>query len=792
VGPPAVKYRGIFINDEMWSIRPWAEKTFAPDEGKGLGPKTYAKIFELLLRLRANYIWPAMQSGTIPFNRYPQNKVVADDYAIVMGSSHIEPMLRNNMVGGEWDDKSDGPWDYETNGAAIRDYWARRLIANGKYENVYTLGMRGQDDQPMNGGGSMQKNIALMEQIFADQRALLARYVNPDLSKVPQLFVPYSEVLGLYNAGLKVPDDVTICWPDDNFGYIRRLPTAAERARSGGSGIYYHIEWLNGATNAYSWLFTTPLELVWEEMHKAWQYGARRLWVLNVGGLKPREVGMEFFLDMAWDPERWQRDDIRNFLDQWAARDVEKRLAPEIAAIMDQHCRLSFARRPEHLVQYWNGALHYSWFSSDNYNDEAQQRMDRYAALARRAQAVYDQLPRDRKDAFFELVLYPVQCAALMNEKIICADKSMHYAAQGRASAAEYAAKARAAAAKIIALTNHYNTGLLTVGSKWNHMMPPGPGPWGAQGHQFEMPPLSDFAGAGPPTLGVAAEGGHSDAVDDLSVYTQGKRFIDLFNRGQGPLDWKATVSQPWLKLNLSQGRFTTEQRLWVSVDWPAAPKGRSIQASIDFESNGGNQRVTVPIFNPAEPSRDSVTGFVESNGSSSRDADHFTRRFDRDGSAWKVIKGLGRISDSLSVFPPTIPSYTDPAEIRAHSPALQYGFYLFNPGQCLLHIDGLPTEPVGPGHGVRLAISVDGGEPQVIGEHPRSTADVLANLRRWTATITIDRPGYHTLTVWMVDPGVVFEKIVLYTTTTPRDSCYGPPESYCREVGRAAGSGKP
>jgi len=352
VGPPAVKYRGIFINDEMWGIRPWASKTFAPDEGHGLGPKTYAKIFELLLRLRANYLWPAMHLDTTPFNCYPQNKVVADNYAIVMGSSHIEPMLRNNMAKAEWDREGGGEWDYQKNPAPIREYWARRLVENGRYENIYTLGMRGKDDEPMKFSGTTKDKISLMEQIFADQRALLAQHVNPEPARVPQVFIPYTEVLGLYDSGLKVPGDVTICWPDDDFGYIRRLPTAAEQMRSGGSGIYYHIQWLNGATTAYTWLNTTPPALIWEEMSKAWQYGAKNIWVLNVGDIKPGEIGTEFFLDLAWDPQRYRHDNLREFLARWAARDLDPRFADEIAAIMEEYYRLGLARRPEHLVQF--------------------------------------------------------------------------------------------------------------------------------------------------------------------------------------------------------------------------------------------------------------------------------------------------------------------------------------------------------------------------------------------------------------------------------------------------------
>jgi len=778
IGPPAVKYRGIFINDEMWGIRPWAAETFAPDEGQGLGPKTYARIFELLLRLRANHLWPAMHRGTIPFNGYPGNRVVADDHAIVMGSSHIEPLLRNNIAGAEWDREGGGEWNYETNAEAIRAYWARRLETNGKFENVYTLGMRGKDDEPMKGGATVREKIALMERIFADQRALLARHVNPDPAKVPQVFIPYTEVLGLYDAGMKVPDDAILCWPDDNFGYIRRLPTAAEQARSGGSGVYYHLQWLNGATTAYTWLNTTPPSLIWEEMNKAWEYGARTLWVLNVGDIKPGEIGTEFFLDMAWNPRRWRHDNIRDFLVEWAARDLDAGAAPEIAAILDEHFRLGYTRRPEHLVQYRaEQPLRYSWFSHDLHNDEAQQRLDRYADLARRAQAVHDQLPRERKDAFFQLVLYPVQCAALMNEKVICADRNARCAAQGRAGAAGYAARARAAEARIVELTTHYNTGLHTVSNRWKRMMSPAPGPWGAQARQFEMPPLSDFAGDGDAALEVRAEGGRGDVVADLSVYTQGRRFIDLFNRGQGPIEWVARASAPWVKIDPAEGRFEGEQRLWVGIDWTAAPKG-NLEALIEIQGTGGKRQLIVPVFNPEAPARDAVSGFVESHGCVSMEAEHFSRRTGRDGAAWEAVRGLGRSGDAVTVLPPTGDSRGEPADILAHSPSLEYDVHLFNGGSCELRIDALPTQPVAPGRGVRLAVGLDGGPPQVLGDLPRPAGDVLANLRRYSTRLAIDKPGPHTLRVWMVDPGVVLDKIVLFTGA-PDDSYLGPPESY-------------
>jgi hypothetical protein len=511
-------------------------------------------------------------------------------------------------------------------------------------------------------------------------------------------------------------------------------------------------------------------------MSKAWQYGAKNLWVLNVGDIKPGEIGTEFFLDMACEPERYRHDNVRDFLVQWAARDLDPRFAEEVASIMEEYYRLGFTRRPEHLVQArGKNPLLYSWFSHTHANDEAMRRVDQYAAIARRAQTIYDQLPTARKDAFFQLVLYPVECASLLNRKVIFADKSARHGSEGRACASEDAAVARAAAARIIELTDHYNTGLLTVGAKWNHMISPAPGPWGTQFRQFEMPPLSDCAGSGPPALGVALEGGAPETLADLSVYTQGRRFVDLYNTGKGEIRWSATPSQAWIKLDHSSGTFTTEQRLWVTIDWNRAPVGDTLTATVEITSNAGQRQITVPVFKPASPLRDEVTGYVESHGCVSMEAEHFTRKHNRGGAAWEVIKGLGRSGDSVAVLPPTVASQTEPADILASSPSLEYEFHLFSSGEARLDLDCLPTKAVAPGRGVRLAISLDDGPPQVLSGNG---GDVLTNLRRLTSNLNIPAPGRHRLTVWMVDPGVVIDKIVL-AFSPPTDLYLGPPESY-------------
>jgi len=442
-GPPSVKYRGIFINDEDWGLQPWAAKTFEPETGD-IGPKTYGKICELLLRLKANYLWPAMHPCTKAFNHYPQNKRVADDYAIVMGSSHCEQMLRNNVT--EYDEKQIGPWDYEKNRTNILTYWQQRLAENGKFENIYTIGMRGIHDSGMPGGGNTAQKAARLQRVIDDQRDLIAKSIKPDPALVPQIFCPYKEVLPLYRHGVRVPDDVTLVWPDDNHGYIRQLSNTTEKKRAGGAGVYYHISYW-GAPEDYLWLCTTPPALIWEEMHKAWEQQARTVWVVNVGDIKPGEIGIEFFLRLAWDIAPWHEDAQPVFLRAWAERNFGPQLADEIAAILDEYYRLNFAAKPEH--------LHLAQFTT-NY-DEIPDRLQRFSRLVARTDAVLATLPAAQRDAFYQLIAYPVRGSALVNQ--------MHLSGSPE--------KAQTAYQQIQAETRYYNE--TVAGGKWRHMMSANP-----------------------------------------------------------------------------------------------------------------------------------------------------------------------------------------------------------------------------------------------------------------------------------------------------------------------------
>jgi hypothetical protein len=792
LGPPSVKYRGIFLNDEDWGLQPWAAKTFEPELGD-IGPRTYARIFELLLRLKANTVWPAMHECTRAFNLNPQNKLVADDYAIVMGSSHAEPMLRNNVT--EWTARP-ADFDYTKNPDAVRRYWEERVTQNGRFENIYTLGMRGIHDSAMQGPTTSAERIKVLEQIFADQRSMLASHVNHDVEKVPQIFCPYKEVLADYRSGLRVPDDVTIVWPDDNFGYLRYLPTPEEQKRSGGFGVYYHISYL-GRPLSYLWLQTTPPALIWEEMSKAYDHNVRQLWMLNVGDLKPGEIGTEFFMQMAWDIRRWRRDNLNDFLKQWAQRKFGAAHSREIAGIMEQYYRLGFARRPEHLQWYLPGEKPKgSALSAIDYGDEIQQRLDDYQLLIARTDRLYAAVPPQLKDAFYELVAYPVRGAALANQRFFMIEKSGLYLTQGRASAIEWARRAQQAGERMTLETSYYNDRL--AGGKWRHMMSLGPnkGQWPSMRTTDPLPPagLAEVNFKQEAQLGVAIEGRTAPLTEDekdatlptLNRYTQDTRFVDVFNAGgtssQSPPNWVALKSAPWIKLSQAVGNLREDTRIIVSIDWTKAPRGANVPGMIEIRGAQSRRIVNLILFNPAKTG-EQPTGFVESNGVVSIEAEHFTRRIDRTGLSWQVIQGLGRSGDAVAIFPTTA-AVLDPSSVVDQAPVLEYNFSLFTNGSATVHYYLLPTHPLKSGGGLRFAVAFDDQPPEVVTvgagvevSSPAWSQNVLNATITGSSTFQFTRIGSHVLKIYMIDPRVVLDKIVIDRGGL-RPSYFGPPET--------------
>ena len=458
---PSVQYRGIFINDEDWGMQPWAAKNMDTDI-KDIGPKTYARVFELLLRMKANYIWPAMHPCTRAFYYYKQNPKVADDYAIVVGGSHCEPMLRNNVC--EWAEtyeeeykKKPGEWRYDVNKDEIYKYWDDRIKESVNYESVFTVGMRGVHDGSMPGPKDPNEKVKLLEKVIADQREILQNNFKKSSSAIPQLFVPYKEVLSLYRRGMKLPDDVTIIWPDDNYGYIRQLPNEEEQKRSGGHGVYYHLSYW-GSPHDYLWLSSISPALIGYEMKKAYDYGARKLWVFNVGDIKPAELEIQFAMDMAWDINTYNEEDTYSYVENWAVQLFGTNNASAIWMLKDAYYHLAESGKPEHL-----GMLTFT-------KKEMEQRVNVYNILTGLTGTCKKQIPPSLLDAFYQLVEYPVISAALMNKKIFYEKMAtIALPEKKEVEAKEYLLKAKDAFDSIKILTDYYNSGMST--GKWNGMM---------------------------------------------------------------------------------------------------------------------------------------------------------------------------------------------------------------------------------------------------------------------------------------------------------------------------------
>ena len=464
ISGPSVQYRGIFLNDEDWALQPWAAKTFEPETGD-IGPKTYEKIFQLLLRLKANTIWPAMHPSTKGFFTLQGNKEMAQKYHIVIGSSHAEPMLRNNVD--EWKPKVYGEYNYFTNKTKVDKYWQDRLdeLKPAQNETIMTLGMRGVHDSKMEGAKDLAASIEMVEKIIVNQREMLSNTFKKPLSAIPQAFVPYKEVLELYDNGLKVPDDITLVWPDDNYGYIRRLSNEEEQKRTGGSGVYYHISYW-GRPHDYLWLSTTQPGLIWYEMNKAYENGAKKMWIVNVGDIKPAEYDTELFLDLAWNINSIKSDGLKQYSKDWASREFSPKISSEVSEVFEEYYRLAFLRKPEYMG--WSQTEPTTPVKlSDFSEEEIWNRIKAYEKLIEKVDKLSDLIPPERKEAWFQLVIYPVKGAAYMNHKFLY--WNLEAITSDEHQKGKYHVLASQAYQKIEELTNYYNTKLSN--GRWNHMM---------------------------------------------------------------------------------------------------------------------------------------------------------------------------------------------------------------------------------------------------------------------------------------------------------------------------------
>ncbi|WP_072530579.1 glycosyl hydrolase 115 family protein [Bacteroides ilei] len=474
---PSIKYRGIFINDEDWGMKPWSEKNFEKELGD-IGPKTYAKVCELILRLKGNMLAPAMHTCTGPFYSYPDSKKVADEYGIMITTSHCEPLLFNNASLKEWDSSRDGDWNYKENRETIYNKLDNRVKEASPYENIYTLAMRGLHDAGMRGNLSDQEKVQVLAQAIRDQREILTRHIDRPIQDIPQIFIPYKEALDLYELGLEVPDDVTLVWVDDNYGYIKRLSNPEEQKRSGRAGVYYHTSYL-GAPHDYLWLNTTPPVLMYEELKKAYDTGADRYWLLNVGDIKPMELATSTFFEMAWDFDRFNYDNVNKHQAALLGKIFGSQYIREFQDLLDEYYRLAWSRKPEFMgwEREWDEPerekLQDTNFSFENHND-ARHRIADYRELSDKSAALWKQLPETYRPAFFEMFAYPAMASYQMNRKFLMAQLNHELLKKNDIAGANWAAlESQTAYDSIQALNKIYNTQL---DGKWNYMMDIAPG----------------------------------------------------------------------------------------------------------------------------------------------------------------------------------------------------------------------------------------------------------------------------------------------------------------------------
>lgn len=780
--PPKVKYRGIFINDEEPSFGGWARTKFG-----GINSKMYAHMFELLLRLKANYLWPAMWGKS--FNEDdPLNPVLANEYGIVMGTSHHEPMMRSHT---EYTSRKDvvGPWDYSVNKEKLDVFFTEGLERNKPYDNLITIGMRGDGDVAMSEAGD-EANMKVLANVVEGQREVIKKVFDKEPSEVPQMWAIFTEVQRYYEAGFTVPDDVLLLFCDNNWGYIRRTGPEKEQNRSGGMGLYYHID-MNGGPWNDRWINTTTIPKLYEQFNLAYRSGLDDLWIVNVGDLKPKELPIDFILRYAWNPDAYNPGNLRDYTIDWATRQFGSEHAEEIADIVSKYSKYNLWRKPEvQATQIFSVVNHH----------EADRVAALWSNLAKQVDALRPKIDKEAQDAFYQLVYYPAKASAGVAEIYLAAGKNNLYAKQGRLRANEYAKRARELFELDKQLTAYYNDSI--ANGKWKHMMSDvhmGYVQW-SMPRANKLPELIDVLPQSNPTLGVAIEGSESvwpgskiqATLPTFDALRHPSYYIDVFNKGLGSFSYQAKSNKDWIRLSNNQGVVQSETRLNVSIDWSAAPMGRS-EGVIEVKQGDSTVAIQVVIINDTKPqSKRSYFGsFV---GEFSIPANEFQANHAGKDASWIEIPDLGRGTACMGIYPVTAATadYEDAA-------VLEYDILLNQTGKTTICFGILPTQDVNPKRGLRLSVALNDQKPYVLdarkglvdtfdeynsrnlalskvlkplppvnrnialfGYRQHRRNEIFDNLRWIDAEFDVIEPGIYTLKVAMVDPEVVLEKIVV------------------------------
>jgi len=742
---PSVAYRGIFLNDEDWGLMPWSTFNFEPTNVAGeMGPKSYSKIFELLLRLRANTLWPAMHSCTVPFFFVEGNREAAEKYGISIGSSHCEPMNRNIL--GEWKAPR-STYNYITDKDTVRNFWAERVQEVADMNTIFTLGMRGVHDSKMQGVNTVEEQKEVLSKVLYDQRHLIKQFVNDDITSVPQTFIPYKEVLDIYNLGLKVPEDVTLIWCDDNYGYITRLSNADEQKRSGGAGVYYHVSYW-GRPHDYLWLASTPPALLHMQMKMAWDTNARKMWILNVGDIKPSEYLTEYFLDLAWNFERTSNIGYKNHMKGFYEREFED-LAAEITEIKDEYYRLAYIRKPEFMgwsrVEEGNEHRGITPVVDTDYNpfmfgDELNRRIQHYDKLECKLKEVVSRIPLHLKSAYFQLVEYPVLGASSLNKKLLYAQKSRLFAKYNLSVASEYKKMSLVAYEKIAHITKKYNE---SNNAKWNYMMDMKP----------RNLPVFDS-----PTFNEASEIIAQDSVvfwlenanypakpDEEFTLNLIKNsfdgfFVSVF-KNTLKTDYFVEKSPDWLKFDKIIIIPGYEDRLVFKVDWNKLSNNQKSRLKISNGKNSVFVNLTTTITKDLPKVKTEGNGYVSLNW---QDASNMRNA--------QLIDGIGYRTKVISL---------------KENGTVEFNFNTIKDNQsAVITVATVPNHPT-LGGDIRYAISLDGETEQIVsfktvGRSEEWKLNVLSNQARTQTTYKNIKSGIHKLTLRALDPFIMIDQVMI------------------------------
>ena len=798
---PSVKYRGFFINDEWPCFGTWATQRFGD-----VNANCYDTIFEFLLRMKGNYLWPAMWKSSFPLDGPGSgNEELADLYGVVMGYSHHEPCLRASE---EWDkvrgDKSvyGNAWNYETNEQGLLRYWEDSLKRSGKYENIITIGMRGERDSTMlEEDSSLEKNISLLKRIITHQRRLIETHVP---RKATQLLALYKEVEAYFHGdestqGLKDWDelkDVLFLLCEDNHGHLRTVPPRDMVDHPGGWGMYYHFDY-HGGPVSYEWVDSTTLAQTWEAMTQAWDYGIRELWIVNVGDLKLHEVPLTYFMALAYDFETWGTDNPdspRAYLARWTAQNFPRATEnqrQEIAGVFRDYVNLNSLRRPE--------ALHPEVYHPCHYGET-----DRMLAAAQlvedRSQALMASLCEEERDAYYSMLHYSAMASMNLLKMHLYAGKNHHYANQGKVIANRYADLTEACIQRDLELAEEFAS---FKNGKWSGMeLAPHIGFTKWNEDDCRYPVICRVTPVRKPSMTVSRADEEATAAKNYGA-PMAVAVEDFMNpgccqvklevaTGGMPLHVRLEGELPaWLLVNPMEAEVTEQEEIMLTCLPEKLPQ--ELQ-KCTFQLTDGDTVVAVAVSGKAwDTSSLPEKTFVGRNRVLSILAEHFCEKRDVPGGAFQKISDYGKYGSGMKVFPTTASFH-----LEEEKPSLRYRFQIEDSGDYRVEFLTAPNNPVEMGSSVNLLAECDGERRKVelipsdfkAGENsdPRWCRGVLEHIHTAGTEFRFEK-GIHELTVSALEPGVVLEKLLIHPVNKPPKPSYlGPEESWFAHISRSKG----